>query len=455
MSRRSILTAAIAATALAQIPGPLTPEVHPALTSYKCTKSGGCKAANTSIVLDSAYRWLHNKDGYTNCVTSGFNTEFCPDLKTCAQTCALEGVDYPSYGIHASGDALTLNLFKTDPATNATSMSSPRVYLLANDETYDHFKLLNQEFTFDVDVSSVPCGVNGALYFSEMNDKGDKNELNTAGAKYGTGYCDAQCPTQNFIKGEANLNQTSGACCNEMDIWEANRAATAFTPHPCKTNQVAACSGADCGNGDDRYKGLCDKDGCDLNPYRSGDKGYYGVGANFTVDTSRKFTIVTQFLTVDNTANSTLKEIRRLYVQNGKVIQSSKISVAGLEAHSSITDEYCVAQKKVFGGEDDFTRQGGMKQMGDAIGRGMVLAMSIWDDSGSYMGWLDQSPYPSDSDPSKPGVNRGPCPTTSGRPEDIIRLYPDAKVVFSNIKSGDIGSTFSNSTMFPRWARHL
>lgn len=31
------------------------------------------------------------------------------------------------------------------------------------------FKLLNQEFTFDVDVSQLPCGVNGALYFVEMD----------------------------------------------------------------------------------------------------------------------------------------------------------------------------------------------------------------------------------------------------------------------------------------------
>lgn len=202
MARSAFLSAAIyAATALAQVPGPLTPEVHPALTSYTCTKAGGCTALNTSIVLDSAYRWLHNIDGYSNCVTNGFNPTFCPDVETCAKTCSLEGVDYPSYGIHASGDALTLNIYKTDPVTNVTSLSSPRVYLLKDDETYDHFKLLNKEFTFDVDVSKVPCGINGALYFSEMNEKGDKNELNKAGAKYGTGYCDAQCPSPNFIKG--------------------------------------------------------------------------------------------------------------------------------------------------------------------------------------------------------------------------------------------------------------
>jgi cellulose 1,4-beta-cellobiosidase len=208
MSRTSLLAAALfAATALAQVPGPLTPEVHPPLTSYKCTTAGGCKPQNTSVVLDSNYRWLHNVDGYTNCVTTGFNKEFCPDVETCAKTCALEGVDYASYGIRTSGDSLTLNIYKTDPVTNVTTLSSPRVYLMADDHTYAHFQLLNQEFTFDVDVSQVPCGINGALYFSEMNSQGDANDLNKAGAKYGTGYCDAQCPTQNFIKGVVSTYQ--------------------------------------------------------------------------------------------------------------------------------------------------------------------------------------------------------------------------------------------------------
>ncbi|KAF2259505.1 glycoside hydrolase [Lojkania enalia] len=442
-----------ATTAFAQVPGPLTPEVHPPVTSYKCTTAGGCKPVSSSVVLDANYRWLHNVDGYTNCVTTGFNEEFCPDIETCAKTCSLEGVDYASYGIRTDGDSLTLNIYKTDPATNVTTLSSPRVYLLADDETYDHFKLLNQEFSFDVDVSKVPCGINGALYFSEMNDKGDKNELNTAGAKYGTGYCDAQCPTQNFIKGEANLNGTYGACCNEMDIWEANRAATAYTPHPCNANQVFACQGTECGGGDARYEGVCDKDGCDINPYRIGNKGYYGVGANFTVDTSRKFTVVTQFYTDDDTSEGTLTEIRRLYVQDGKVVQNAKVKVAGMDDYDSITDEFCASEKEVMGGTNHFAQLGGLKQMGEAIGRGMVLAMSIWDDAGSYMGWLDQDPFPADADPSAPGVGRGPCPTTGGRPAELIKNHPDSRVIFSNIRSGDIGSTYSNATVVPRWAR--
>jgi hypothetical protein len=63
----------------------------------------------------------------------------------------------------------------------------------------------NQEFTFDVDVSNLPCGFNGALYFVSMDADGGlkKYSTNKAGAKYGTGYCDAQCPRDlKFINGE-------------------------------------------------------------------------------------------------------------------------------------------------------------------------------------------------------------------------------------------------------------
>jgi cellulose 1,4-beta-cellobiosidase len=62
-------------------------------------------------------------------------------------------------GISVKGGALTLNLF-TDNGTDATS---PRVYLLKNENTYEMFKMLNREIAYDVDVSRLGCGVNGTL----------------------------------------------------------------------------------------------------------------------------------------------------------------------------------------------------------------------------------------------------------------------------------------------------
>lgn len=60
---------------------------------------------------------------------------------------------------------------------------------MANDSTYEMFDLENAEFTFDVDVSALPCGINGAVYFTQMDSDGglSKYSGNTAGAEYGTG----------------------------------------------------------------------------------------------------------------------------------------------------------------------------------------------------------------------------------------------------------------------------
>ncbi len=46
-----------------------------------------------------------------------------------------------------------------------------------------------------------------------------------------------------------------------------------------------------------RYDGLCDKDGCDLNSWRMGDRTFFGPGSNFKVDSTKPMTVVTQFIT--------------------------------------------------------------------------------------------------------------------------------------------------------------
>ena len=48
------------------------------------------------------------------------------------------------------------------------------------------------------------------------------------------------------------------------------------------------CEGIECGDNvsDDRYNGVCDKDGCDYNHWRQGDKTYFGPGSNFKVNNS-------------------------------------------------------------------------------------------------------------------------------------------------------------------------
>ncbi|QRW24024.1 beta-1,4-D-glucan cellobiohydrolase [Rhizoctonia solani] len=296
------------AAANAQQVGTLKTEVHPSLPWQKCTKSGGCVTQSQGkVVLDANWRWVHTTSGYANCYTGQkWDASVCPDGVTCAQNCAVDGADYSgTYGITTSGNALTLKFVTKGENSNVGS----RVYLMASDDTnYEMFKLKNQEFTFDVDVSNLPCGLNGALYFSEMAADGGKSKYanNKAGAKYGTGYCDAQCPRDiKFINGEANVAGWTGSdtdassgkgnygtCCNEMDIWEANSIANAYTPHPCTVTGQTRCSGTQCAD-------YCDQPGCDWNPYRMGDKDLYGPGK--VVDTKKKMTVVTQFITADNT----------------------------------------------------------------------------------------------------------------------------------------------------------
>lgn len=269
-----------------------------------------------------------------------------------------------------------------------------------------------------------------------------------------TGYCDAQCPLDiKFINGEANSEGWKGsdsdpnggagkygACCPEMDIWEANLDATAYTPHPCKSDGLARCEGADCGNGaDDRYKSICDKDGCDFNSFRLGNKDFYGPAK--TVDTTKPVTVITQFETVDGTDSGALKQINRFYVQGGKTIANSVAAVSGVDAVNHITDDFCKQQKSVFGDNDYFTELGGLGQMAKALSN-MVLVMSIWDDHSASMNWLD-SRFPVDGDVSKPGVLRGRCDPEAGLPKNIESAHPDAAVVFSDIKFGAINSTFS------------
>jgi len=409
---------------------------------------------NGAVVIDSNWRWLHKVGVATNCYTGNkWDTTLCPDPDTCSKNCALDGADYQgTYGITAQGDSLNLKFVTKGPySTNIGS----RTYLLKDDHTYMMFKLKNQEFTFTVDVSNLPCGLNGALYFVEMDPDGglSKFPLNKAGAAYGTGYCDAQCPHDlKFINGEANIlnwqpdtNDPNsgkgqyGTCCTEMDIWESNSMAAAVTPHVCTVQGQTRCSGTQCGDGSQRYAGVCDKDGCDFNSYRMGNQTYLGKG--MVVDTSKPFTVVTQFVTADGTAGGALSEIRRLYVQNGKVIANSATNFPGIKAYDSITDTFCNDQKTLFGDKNDFEAKGGLKGVGTAFDRGMVLVMSLWDDHEVHMLWLD-SDYPTTASPSQPGIARGACATTSGVPSDVESQYPNANVIYSNIKYGAIGSTY-------------
>lgn len=171
-----------------------------------------------------------------------------------------------------------------------------------------------------------------------------------------------------------------------------------------------------------------------------GNKTFYGPGD--TVDTKSKFTIVTQFITSTNTSSGTLSAIKRIYIQNGKVIQNSYTDVSGVTSVNSVTDNFCTQQKTAFGDTNSFASKGGLAQMGKALSSGVVLVLSIWDDYAANMLWLD-STYPTTKTASDPGAARGTCATSSGVPATVESQYPGSTVIYSNIKVGPIGSTFS------------
>lgn len=142
---------------------------------------------------------------------------------------------------------------------------------------------------------------------------------------------------------------------------------------------------------------------------------YYGPGD--TVDTSKTFTIITQFNTDNGSPSGNLVSITRKYQQNGVDIPSAQ---PGGDTISSCPSA---------------SAYGGLATMGKALSSGMVLVFSIWNDNSQYMNWLDSG-------------NAGPCSSTEGNPSNILANNPNTHVVFSNIRWGDIGST-TNSTAPP------
>lgn len=188
MASRTLLAATLLGLAVAQTPGSGT-ENHPALKTWKCTKAGGCTEKNSYVVIDSASHWIHQKNNTAlGCGNWGSAADptACPDEETCAKNCIMEPIsDYTNNAIYTTGDVLKLDMFN-----QAGSTSSPRLYLLGEDKKeYEMLQLTGGELSFDVDVSHLPCGMNGALYLSEMKADGGRSALNPGGATYGTGYC--------------------------------------------------------------------------------------------------------------------------------------------------------------------------------------------------------------------------------------------------------------------------
>jgi cellulase len=215
-----------------------------------------------------------------------------------------------------------------------------------------------------------------------------------------------------------------------LDIWEANARATHLAPHPCNQTGLFECEGDECA-----FDGVCDKNGCGYNPYANGNPEFYGY--DLLVDTTKKFTVVTQF-PADSDGN--LIEYRRFYIQDGVKIDNAPVQENNVTGVNYMDDEYCAAH-----GAARYMDLGATAGMGEAMTRGMVLALSVWWDEGTAMTWLD-------------GINDwgtvGPCQEGEGFPSNIREVQPDTSVTFSNIRWGEIDSTYEHKGKCKRSMRN-
>jgi cellulose 1,4-beta-cellobiosidase len=457
---RAVGTAGLVSFAAGQQAGTLNDNFLMPMTLGSCSWNSqgqqACTEEAKSLSLDSNWRWTHQAGETTNCYTdSEWDTSVCPDGETCAKNCAVGAVpeaDWAgTYGVAQEGNGVSVGFVTQGPySVNVGSRS----YLMESNTEYKLFQMLQKEISFDVDVSNMPCGTNSAIYFSEMEKTGNMGETNKAGAAYGTGYCDGQCArdlkwvngkgnNEGWVPNKADPYDNSGtgdmgACCAEMDLWEANKVATAYTPHPATNPGLHVCmKDAECGSQDgDRFIAPTDRDGCDINAYRMGETNFYGAGPQFQVNTERPFKVVTRF----HAPAGELTAIEQFYVQDGKEIHHPTYAAGGDSIES---DAFCAAQKTSFGDRNSFAEKGGMKKMGEALDRGMVLVISMWDDIAVSMNWLDSY---MDCDPSEPGCTRGPCDPADGLPETLREAHPDAAYTMTNLRWGEFGSTTGASS---------
>jgi len=79
--------------------------------------------------------------------------------------------------------------------------------------------------------------------------------------------------------------------------------------------------------------------------------------------------------------------------------------------------------------------------------RGMVLVLSLWDDPGDNMRWLDSiSPK---HNQKAPGAVRGPCDRDQGEAMHERRMHQRAYVTYGNLSFGAIGSTAKTRVKAP------
>lgn len=151
---------------------------------------------------------------------------------------------------------------------------------------YHNFTLLNKEFSFDVDLSSVGCSCNAALFFVSMPGY-EVNGSVARGQDQNPYYCDA--------------NKTGDVWCWEHDTLQSNKYTMATTAHVCDIQPG-------------RYINSCDKEGCRANAFDMDPEGM-GPGG-YSIDTRKPFRVHQRFEA--NWKGKLVRIVNRM-VQDGNV----------------------------------------------------------------------------------------------------------------------------------------
>ncbi|KAJ4161916.1 hypothetical protein BFJ63_vAg13185 [Fusarium oxysporum f. sp. narcissi] len=332
MSRAILLGASLFASGYAQWPCGNIEEKHPPLTWYHCDQKP-CQKFYGAVVLDSTLR-------ETNCCAGSFNIKDLhrtdckkKDKDTCPVDCCIEGADYQAHGISTDDTSLTLDLGASAPHTPKDLI---RVFALKEDERYLAPRLIDQrdsEYTFDLEIRNVPSGYKARVSLNWMWPDGGKSEAkgDKAGARYGTGYCDATCDLgQRFVEGRANYDGwvpskhdpklgkgRLGACCASFVLWEGNIESTDFSFSPCLPPWYHTCK-------DEKCSTRCFAFGCSWNPNGNRQKPFFGPGPTNTIDSTKKFSVVNQWFAQQTPrVIAILKTRATYYIQDGKLYRSA------------------------------------------------------------------------------------------------------------------------------------
>ncbi|KAF8984032.1 glycoside hydrolase, partial [Cyathus striatus] len=85
-----------------------------------------------------------------------------------------------------------------------------------------------------------------------------------------------------------------------------------------------------------------------------------------------------------------LQEVCYLYIQDGKVIQNSKTTIAGMATFDSVSEDFCDAQRNSRAVPATLVY---LPIWGKGYSQWMVLVLSVWHGHAANMLWLD-SAYP-------------------------------------------------------------